>query len=68
MTEPAIARIAGMKKHHCHAEYENFWRIKVPHSMDTRPAPIEWELFQMDCLVASSDGLIQCAMRLPHGG
>lgn len=29
---------------------------------------MEWEAFQMDCLVASSEGLIQWHMRLMHGG
>ena len=61
------AMAAGIAKQRFHADIPNLDRSH-PQRAITTPAPIECEAFQMDCFVASSDGLNQCAMRLAHGG
>ena len=64
---PTKAIAAGIAKQRFQADIPKRERIH-PQRAITTPAPMECEAFQIDCLVASSDGLNQCAIRLAQGG
>lgn len=72
-----MAIVAGSRKHQrqcCERIDEasnhapQFRLTTYPQKMMARPAPIEWEVFQTDILVASRSGTIQWVISRVQGG